>query len=321
MTSLFLPAPTRKSQPDQDVKSAQPTSNLPLQGNDSISPIESLTTTTTTKNKAPSYDERCRAATEFSKMNPSEQKQKKLFVPRSISDFDDGGSFPEIHVAQYPRHLGNPHLASRQRKILSLVSGTTTSATTTTEGKSTGSRTNKSALLPGSSSVTTREIVNVQTDSSGKKDYTSLVKSGTNSDKIVYAKHSDLKGHIPTEEEIALPTQQEEEETAKRTSDAINALLSTKIALNKPTGSAIIAAATSQNQEAKTQFLHYTPNENTPGYNPTAAKRVIQMVPAQIDPMMPPKHKHTKAPRGPADDFVPVLHAPPEKLTKEEKEA
>ena len=45
------------------------------------------------------------------------------------------------------------------------------------------------------------------------------------------------------------------------------------------------------------------------------------MVPAQLDPMMPPKHKHLKAPAGPADDFVPVLHAPPEKLSKEERES
>jgi SNW domain-containing protein 1 len=37
--------------------------------------------------------------------------------------------------------------------------------------------------------------------------------------------------------------------------------------------------------------------------------------------MMPPKHKHIKAPRGPAEDFVPVLHGPPPKLSKEEKQA
>jgi SNW domain-containing protein 1 len=35
---------------------------------------------------------------------------------------------------------------------------------------------------------------------------------------------------------------------------------------------------------------------------------------------MPPKHKHIKAPAGPADDPVPVLHAPPTKLSKEERE-
>lgn len=37
--------------------------------------------------------------------------------------------------------------------------------------------------------------------------------------------------------------------------------------------------------------------------------------------MMPPKHMARKAPRGPAEDPVPVLHAPPEKLSKEEREA
>ena len=36
---------------------------------------------------------------------------------------------------------------------------------------------------------------------------------------------------------------------------------------------------------------------------------------------MPPKHKHIKAPAGPAEDPVPVLHAPPKKLSKEERDA
>merc|ERR1719276_483571 len=36
---------------------------------------------------------------------------------------------------------------------------------------------------------------------------------------------------------------------------------------------------------------------------------------------MPPKHQHKKAPRGPAEDPVPVLHAPPQKLTKAERAA
>lgn len=61
-------------------------------------------------------------------------------------------------------------------------------------------------------------------------------------------------------------------------------------------------------QEEKTQLISYTPNPNAPGYNAKAApKRIIQMVPAQLDPMMPPKHKHEKAPPGPADDFI-ILH-------------
>lgn len=31
--------------------------------------------------------------------------------------------------------------------------------------------------------------------------------------------------------------------------------------------------------------------------------------------MEPPKHKHKKVPRAPADDPVPVLHSPPRKVS------
>lgn len=30
------------------------------------------------------------------------------FVPRSQDDFGDGGAFPEVHIAQYPLHMGEP---------------------------------------------------------------------------------------------------------------------------------------------------------------------------------------------------------------------
>ena len=50
---------------------------------------------------------------------PEQRKARKsqtkpMFVPRGLKDFDDGGAFPEIHVAQYPRHMGNPHLAKKR---------------------------------------------------------------------------------------------------------------------------------------------------------------------------------------------------------------
>jgi hypothetical protein len=32
--------------------------------------------------------------------------------PFHLDDFDDGGALPEIHVAQYPRHMGT-HLKKR----------------------------------------------------------------------------------------------------------------------------------------------------------------------------------------------------------------
>lgn len=45
------------------------------------------------------------------------------------------------------------------------------------------------------------------------------------------------------------------------------------------------------------------------------------MVEAQIDPLEPPKHKHTKAPRGPPSPPVPVLHSPPRKITVADQQA
>jgi SNW domain-containing protein 1 len=303
MASLFLPAPVRN-------KTRQTSSN-----NNSASAGSSTALTTTAKRpqagagasanktpkaRAPSYEQRVRAAAEFSKLTPAQRKNRKpLFVPRSLADFDDGGSFPEIHVAQYPKNMANPHM---NRKRAAAAGG-------------------KGNVGAGSSSATTRALANVQIDADGKKDYTSLITSGTNKDKKVYAHHNDLKGYNPTSEELALPSQEDEMSTAAKTQAAIDAVLSTKIAMSKPSGTALTNANTSKNQEEKTQFIEYNPNPSAPGYNPTAAKRVIQMVPAQLDPMMPPKHKHTKAPAGPADDFVPVLHAPPEKLTKEERAA
>lgn len=242
--------------------------------------------------RAPSYPERCRAAREAASKTPEERRRgPKLFVPRSLQDFDDGGAFPEIHVAQYPRHMGNPHLKKN-----------------TTSGAA-GAQTASKA------------IVNVQVDKDGEVSYDAIVKGGTNAGKNVFSRYEDMVAKEAKEEDIALPTEEEEQETTAKTQAALNMLLSKHTALDKPSGTAIINAQTSQNQEAKTQFIKYTPRPDAPGYNPAAAQRVIQMVPKQVDPMMPPKHKHIQAPRGPAEDPVPVLHAPPKKLTKEEKEA
>lgn len=167
--------------------------------------------------------------------------------------------------------------------------------------------------------VSSTALVNVEVDEHGEISYDAIVKQGTNADQKVYTKHSDLKGGEADPKAIQLPTAEEEAESTLNTSTALQNLLDQKTALAKPTGSAILNAKTSQNQDAKTQFISYQPNPDAPGFNPAAKQRIIQMVPAQLDPMMPPKHQHKKAPRGPADDFIPVLHAPPTKLTKEER--
>ena len=240
-----------------------------------------------------------------------------MFVPRGLKDFDDGGAFPEIHVAQYPRHMGNPHLAKKR-------AGGGGGAGGAGGGGGSGGNSNNTTAGPNAPSgrvSASNNLLSVQVDSAGDVSYDALVTGGTNASQKVYARHSDLRGHNPTQEDVALPTDAEERAAAERTLAALGVITSRATAMAKPSGSALVQAATSHNIEDKTQFIKYTPREDAPGYNPAARQRVIQMVPKQIDPMQPPKHQHRKAPRGPADDPVPVLHAPPEKLSKEEREA
>jgi SNW domain-containing protein 1 len=305
MASLSLPPP-RNSTASRNVPAANDSTSTALTSTTAqhivavakhtttVSATASSTSSTKLPSKAPNYEQRCKAASEVARMTPAERKLRKLFVPRSLADFDDGGAFPEIHVAQYPRHMGNPHLKKR-----SDTSGGSTSA--------------------GGQSIS-RAIVNVEVDKNGEISYDAIVKGGTNADKTVYSRYEDLRGGEAKPEDVTLPTPQEESETADRTQAALQKILSQKTALNKPSGSAMVNAETSNNIEEKTQFIKYTARPDAPGYNPAAAQRVIQMVPAQVDPMMPPKHMHRKAPRGPAEDPVPVLHAPPQKLTKEERD-
>lgn len=238
----------------------------------------------TQKQNAPSYEERCAAALRVTQLPPEQRRSVKLFVPRSLPDFDDGGAFPEIHVAQYPRHMGNPHLKLAQQPQ--------------------------------------RALLNIEVDhDTGDVSYDAIVKGGTNANKIVYTRHEDLRGGEPDPDDVALPTAEEEEAAKQRTMAALQAMVQSQTALDKPSGSALQHVKSLQQQQEETQFIKYTPRPDAPGYNPAAAQRVIQMVPAQVDPMMPPKHRHFKAPKGPAEDPVPVLQAPPTKLTKEERDA
>ncbi|KAL3809943.1 hypothetical protein ACHAXA_011385 [Cyclostephanos tholiformis] len=315
MASLYLPAPTRSGNKigpggnsDNALVSGAGTSTAIVTNSGS----SAQTTATKKYNRVPSYADRCNSALRYSKLSPDERdlpsNKNSMFVPRSTADFDDGGSFPEIHVAQYPRHMGNPHLEKRGGGAAGAGNGG--DAVSDIVSNSVKGR-----------AIISRDVLAATVDANGKVSYDAIVTGGTNADKKVYSKHSDLRGCQPSQDDIALPTPEDEASTAERTQRALSALISSKVAMDKPTGSAITAAIDSATAHERTQFIRYTPNENAPGYNPQASQRIIRMVPAQIDPMQPPKHMHRKAPRGPAEDPVPVLHAPPEKLSKEEREA
>lgn len=294
MASLSLPPPRNLPSQSPSIKQSNPSVD---RGGTNLKADNTVAAKKPSEphRQPPSYAERCRAAASLTSLAPEERKKVKLFVPRSTQDFGDGGAFPEIHVAQYPRHMGNPHVQRNGKAVTS----------TNARG----------------AQVKSRALVQVQVDEKGEVSYDAIVKGGTNADRIVYSKHSDLKGGTAAAQDISLPTAEEEAAQAAKTQAALDAILGKKTAMAKPTGSAIQQADTSRNVEEKTNFITYTPRPDAPGYNPAAAKRVIQMVPAQVDPMAPPKHKHIKAPAGPAEDLVPVLHKPAQKLTKEERDA
>jgi hypothetical protein len=224
MTSLFLPAPIRRNaktssnpNPPSSTTSSTTTSNQSTtrtsnpNHNYSSSSITTATRTPTNTNqdphhttqprRAPTYQQRCLAAIEFAKLPPAQRssQKSKLFVPRSILDFDDGGAFPEIHVAQYPKHMGNPHKT---------VKGHPSHPGHPTDQRRLFRNNNNSnhAILDAASSVsTTQALATVQIDAHGNKDYTSLLKGGTNTSRKVYAHYTDLKGYHPSQEELSPP--------------------------------------------------------------------------------------------------------------------
>lgn len=52
--------------------------------------------------------------------------------------------------------------------------------------------------------------------------------------------------------------------------------------------------------------------------NSSQKERVARIDSVQIDPLLPPLHKHRKLPRGPGSPPPQILRSPPRKLTKKD---
>ncbi|RLN90678.1 hypothetical protein BBJ28_00027088, partial [Nothophytophthora sp. Chile5] len=122
----------------------------------------------------------------------------------------------------------------------------------------------------------------------------------------VYTKFSDMvEKDGPA---LAIPSKEEELETANRTKDALQVLVQGQMASSLPVN---VSRQKSAKETAK--YIRYTPNDQ--GTSGQPKQRIIRMVDVAKDPMEPPKFQHTKAVRGPPSPPVPVLHSPPRKLT------
>jgi SNW domain-containing protein 1 len=154
-----------------------------------------------------------------------------------------------------------------------------------------------------------------------------VVKQGHAKDVVVWSKAGDLKEKSFSDDQLAKPTEEEEEELARKTKEKLEAKLHKQTAAKDPTAKT--------NQNAK--YIHYTPANQGAEFNSGArytflastsfvsccyfpcshfSHRIVRLVEMPKDPLEPPKFKYQKAPPIPGSPPVPVLHSPPKKLSK-----
>ncbi|MEW5312366.1 MAG: hypothetical protein WDW38_004007 [Sanguina aurantia] len=122
------------------------------------------------------------------------------FVPRRADDYNDGGAYPEIHVAQFPLDMGR-------------------SSSTDGMGQAKGSKT-----------------LAVTVNAEGQVNYDAIVKQGANRDKLVYSDHKALvpKVDLLSKEALAKPDQEEVDKTAQETMAALQKVVTGKVSIANP---------------------------------------------------------------------------------------
>ncbi|KAJ7864864.1 SKIP/SNW domain-containing protein [Mycena olivaceomarginata] len=198
--------------------------------------------------------------------------QRAGWKPSSQEDFGDGGSYPECHVAQYPLELG----------------------------KKKGSSGNTLAL---------------QVDSEGNVRYDAIAHQGQREDKIIQSQFKDLvpllhrKDLTDEDRTMERPSEEEVQETAEKTRQALEKLVTGKIKAAQPKHV--------PDSVGHTAFIRYTPGQQNGSDG--LKQRIIKMSTVVEDPLEPPRFKHKKIPRGPPSPPPPVLRSPPRKATPAEQ--
>jgi len=230
---------------------------------------------------------RAPAAAAKPKFQPPPYGKRAGFVPRTLEDFGDGGAFPEIHVQQFPLNMGRKE-------------------------KRGGGGGGGGAGAAGASSSSTA-VVPLSVDASGQVQFDAIVKRGHDSSVVVHSGYQAMVAKNERLLDLSRPSAEDEERIAAETRAALGQIVDRKIATAMPTHVA------KHSKEAV--FIKYTPAEQNAAFNSGAQQRVIRLQEMPVDPLQPPKHKHTKLPPGPPDAPVPVMHSPPRKITKEDQEA
>jgi hypothetical protein len=148
--------------------------------------------------------------------------------------------------------------------------------------------------------------------SAGEVSFDAIVKGGTNADKTVFTKYSGLRGEVLLFQRLlhhCLRKQKRRRNVVSLERDTLHSIVRQQTALDKPSGSVMVNADTSHNQEEKMQFIKYKPRPDAPGCSPAAAAAAAPAARTSllfqwfrlksIPCMAPPMRQHGKAPRGP----------------------
>lgn len=114
-------------------------------------------------------------------------------------------------------------------------------------------------LNMGKPGVKSTAVISVNVDEKGQVQYDALVKQGQNRNKIVQSSLSDIKEKEASKDQILLPDEKEEQETAERTRQALENLLEGKIRSAKP--NSVVHAS----EVVEPTYIRYTPNPDAPG--------------------------------------------------------
>ncbi|SGY18779.1 BQ5605_C014g07472 [Microbotryum silenes-dioicae] len=219
--------------------------------------------------------------------------QRKGWRPTQMTDFGDGGSYPECHVAQYPLEMGRKSKSN---------SGNTLALQVDADG-------------------------NVRYDAIAQQGHRDgrLVQSSFK-DLIPMVNRTDIKVR-----DMERPSEEEVQTTADRTKAALEKLVQGKIKAAQPKnvpnsqgklarlvsfggGGVLVLIRTRLASAGEISFMRYTPQQGD-----GTQQRIIKMTEVVEDPLEPPRFKGKKIPRGPPSPPPPVLRSPPRKVTAQDQ--
>jgi len=155
-----------------------------------------------------------------------------------------------------------------------------------------------------------QKVVALQVDANGRMAWDAVLKQGIAKDKLaMWTRPEDMREKWSKPEDLERPSQDLDLLNTERTQKALEVALNSKMQAGLPKA----------REKKEPVFVRYTPNPDAPGYNANCRERVIKLVEKQVDPLMPPRFKHKKVPRGPPSPPPPVHHSPARKLTAKDQ--